>query len=755
MSGLPLLGREPDLKRLQTAHGIIILVGLWALLGIVTPLYADGALPGGRPRIGLALSGGGARGAAHVGVIKVLKEMNIPIDYIAGTSMGAIIGGLYAVGLGVEELTAVLRDIDWKEALQDSTSREDKSYHRKREDRGFLIKAKAGLKGGKIKFPKGLLQGQKLNLILKDLTMQVANIDDFNHLRIPFRAVATDLGTGEAVVIGGGNLATALRASMSIPGALQPVEIDGKLLVDGGVSNNLPIDVVREMGADVVIAVSIGTPLNPAGRLQSIFAVAGQLTTIMTMQNTRRQISTLTDRDILIKPDLEDISTSDFTRSLEAIPIGEAGALREKPLLARLSQSTSDFHHRRDDLRSPDSEGQWIVYFIEIDNDSGLSEDVLRSHLTIQPGDPFDAEVLKKDIGRIYGLDVFQQVDYEIVSKEGKSGIRITVKAKEWGPDYVQFGIGLEGDSTGNATFNLGAGITRTAMNALGGEWRTEIQIGETPRIQTYFYQPLNAAGRYFVEPLFQYTEYNLPVYDGDQQLSSLRVKDGKFAFAAGRQFGNWGELRLGYSAGWGQTKVRVGEPEDFPTGSYTKSGAFMQFSVDTLDNVYFPHLGNRSTIDYYASIKDLGADRNYQTLSATGSLPFTWGSHTVIGRLIAEGTLSGDPEVSDLFSRGGFLNLSGLERRQITGRYSGLGELVYYYRVDDATVVLTLPTYVGGSLEIGGAWYDRSDITFDSLIPAGSLFVGLDTFLGPFYLAGGMAEGGNYALYLSLGAAY
>jgi NTE family protein len=647
------------MKRMRTVQwiiilGIIILAGLWRIFGMVMPLYADDTIPGKRARIGLALSGGGARGAAHVGVLKVLEEMNIPIDYIAGTSMGAIIGGLYAAGLNVEELTAALRDIDWRDAFQDSTSREYISYHRKQEDRGFLIKARAGLKDGRIQFPKGLVQGQKLNLILKDLTMRVARIDDFDHLKIPFRAVATDLGTGEAVVIGTGNLATAMRASMSIPGALQPVVIDDKLLVDGGVSNNLPIDVVREMGADVVIAVSIGTPLSPTDELTSVFAVTGQLTTIMTMQNTQRQISSLTDRDILIEPDLGDISTGGFTRALEAVPIGEQGALEKKTLLARLSRNKSDFHHWRAGLRSPESEGEWTIDFIEIDNDSGLSDDVLRSQLTIRPGDPFDAEVLKKDIGRIFGLDVFQKVDYEILRKDGQSGIRIAAKAKEWGPDYLQFGISLESDSTGDASYNLGAGLTRTAMNALGGEWRTELQIGETPRIQTNFYQPLNAAGRYFIEPLFRYIEYNLPVYDEDQQLSDLRVMDGEFALSAGRQFGNWGEFRLGLSAGWGRTKVRVGEPQNFPTGSYTKSGAFMRFSVDTLDNVYFPHLGSRSTIDYYASIEDLGADRNYQTLSARGFLPFTWGDHTVIGGVIAEGTVSGDPEVSDLFSRGG-----------------------------------------------------------------------------------------------------
>ncbi len=740
---------------LQTVRWCMVLAGIVLLCSIGGDACAGGTDGGDRPRIGLALSGGGARGAAHVGVIHVLEEMNIPIDCIAGTSMGAIIGGLYAAGLGVEDLTTALRDIDWKDAFQDSTARQDVTYHRKQEDRGFLIKSKAGIKAGEIRFPKGLVQGQKLNLILKDLTMQVAGIDDFDRLRIPFRAVATDLGTGEPIAIGTGNLATALRASMSIPGALEPVEIDGRVLVDGGVSNNLPIDVVRAMGADVVIAVSIGTPLSPADELQSVFAVTGQLTTIMTMQNTQRQIATLTDRDILIQPDLGDITTGDFTRALEAVPVGEAGALKQKTALAGLSQGDEAFQQWRAGLASPENRGPWTIDFIAIENDSGLSEAVLRAKLRVRPGDPFDPEALKRDIGRIYGLDVFQRVDYKIVRRGAQNGILITAKAKAWGPDYLQFGLSLEADASGNATFNIGAGLTRTAMNALGGEWRTEVQVGETPRIDTKFYQPLNAEGRYFLEPRFRYMAYNLPLYEGKQQQSEYRVKDGEFSLAAGRQFGHWGELRLGISAGWGDTKVRIGEPDGYPTGSYTKSGLFARLSGDTLDNVYFPHMGQRSSVDYYASIADLGADSSYQTISAKGILPFTWGDHTVIGGLIAESTLSGDPEVSDLFSRGGFLNLSGLARRQITGRHSGLGEMVYYYRLDDASAILTLPMYLGGSLELGGAWDKGSDITFASMIPAASLFVGLDTFMGPMYLAGGMAEAGNYGLYLYLGTTY
>ena len=299
---------------------------MFAALTMHTPAHAgtDGTPPamGARPKVGLALSGGGARGVAHIGVLKVLEERRIPVDYIAGTSMGSIVGGLYASGMSAQELETLVTRIDWADAFSDWIPRKDRSFRRKRDDDLYLVKNKPGISGLRLKFPPGIIDGQKIDLLLKRCSLPVVGVRDFDDLAIPFRAVAADLVTGEAVVLGRGDLALAMRASMSIPIVFAPREVDGRLLADGGISKNLPIDVVRGMGADIVIAVDISTPLQNREQLQSVLAITDQLTGIMTRRDVDEQIASLSEDDVFIQPDLGDITTASFGRAGDAVPAG-------------------------------------------------------------------------------------------------------------------------------------------------------------------------------------------------------------------------------------------------------------------------------------------------------------------------------------------------------------------------------------------------------------------------------------------------
>ncbi|MEN9807324.1 MAG: hypothetical protein RL756_1844, partial [Pseudomonadota bacterium] len=249
------------------------------------------ATAGGAPRVGLVLSGGGARGLAHIGVIKYLEENNIHVHAIAGTSMGSVIGGMYASGMNAAQLEQVARTLDWRGAFDDNTSREQQDYRRKREDFDFLIGARLRFKEGKLGIPMGAIEGQRLNLLLHDLVKQVSGINDFDQLPIPYRAVASDIVTGDAVILERGDLAVAMRASMSIPGVFTPIELDGHLLVDGGIAKNIPVDVVQDMGVDRLIVIDIGTPLAPRDKLGNVLALMDQLTTIMTRKNSEQQIA--------------------------------------------------------------------------------------------------------------------------------------------------------------------------------------------------------------------------------------------------------------------------------------------------------------------------------------------------------------------------------------------------------------------------------------------------------------------------------
>ena len=705
-----------------------------------------------RPKIGLALSGGGARGAAHVGVLRVLEELRIPVDYIAGTSMGSIIAGLYASGMTLDQIEHALVTMDWEHIFDDDPPREELSFRRKRDDDLYLVKAKPGFRDGELKFPAGLIQGQKFDLALRELTLPVSAVKDFDRLTIPFRAVASDIGTGQPVVLGSGDLAKAMRASMAVPGAFAPAHIDGRVLVDGGITNNLPVSVVRDMGADTVIAVDISTPLASPDEVRNVLEITAQLTSIMTRTNTEQQIASLGERDILIVPDLSDISSADFTRAGEAIPAGAAAAEAERTQLSRLSLSESVYQAHLAARVLPGGDKP-IVYFVQIKNDSNLADEVLRERLHIREGEPLDRVQLEKDISNIYGLELFESVDYRVIEQDGETGVVVDARARSWGPDYLQFGLALSSDFGGDSTYNFGVAYLKTAINELGGEVRLGVQLGQDPAISADWYQPLDYDSRYFFEPNISYgaSTYTLYTQDGNDKVAEYRVKQTQLELAAGRELSVFGEARLGYRWGTGDVDLNVGSP-GLPEGGFDRGSVFGRLSVDRLDNTHFPSKGYTGDIEYELFRDSLGNDQDLDQLKVDLSYFETFGAHTfgLGGRFNT--TMDGSGEVQNLFQLGGFLNLSGFNNNALSGRHSAILTGVYYRRF---TQLKFLPWYIGGSLELGNVWEDRDDISADSAIISGSVFLGADTPIGPFYTGYGYAEGGNSSLFLFLGKAF
>src|SRR4249919_2071740 len=295
-------------------------------------------LPEGRPRVGLALGGGGARGIAHIAVLRQLEAMKVPIDCIAGTSMGALVGAMYASGMSVDEIEKTVLGLDWPRLFDDSLERPERSFRRKRDDELVISAPGVGVGRKGVKIAGGLLAGERILLLFEDLVEPVSTIEDFDRLPIPFHAVAADINDGEPVVIQGGDLALAMRASMSLPGIFPPVPLGEHILVDGGIARNLPVDVVREMGADIIIAVDVGTPLAKLDHSSSALAITSQLTGLMTVSNTRAQIATLGARDILLTPALGDIvTTGGFDKGPEALAIGKQAAEEASGKFARMA----------------------------------------------------------------------------------------------------------------------------------------------------------------------------------------------------------------------------------------------------------------------------------------------------------------------------------------------------------------------------------------------------------------------------------
>ncbi len=722
-----------------------------AMAGAEEPAAPAGEAVVERPRVGLVLGGGGARGAAHIGVLKELERRRIPVDAIAGTSMGAIVGGLYATGMSADELEELVGSLDWAAALSDKPQREDLSFRRKQDESQVPIDFELGVRGTELVLPAGVIQGHKLDLLLRDLTLDVSHIDDFDRLPIPFRAIASDIERGEPWVMGSGDLAAAIRASMSVPGVFAPVRIDGRMLVDGGIVGNLPVDVMQQMGVDVIIAVDVEFPLYTLDELGSALTISEQMLTILIRKETLRQIDRLDDDDVLIRPDLGVFASTNFGEIVRTIAPGVAATRAQSAKLAALGLDQAaweDHVARRTRPTLPASR----LAFVRVEHDGELAPAVLESRLDVKAGDPIDHAVLAHNADRLYGLQLYEQVSYRLVEDASGTGVEYRARTKSWGPNFLQLGVSLEDDFEGSTAVNLQGRLTRAGINRLGAEWRTDVKLGTDPQLFSEFYQPLSFDSRWFVAPRVEFGQRNVRAFALDSSIARLRLSEAEAGLDFGRELGRIGEFRVGLFRGLGEARVKVGDP-GLPNIDFQTGGAFARLRFDTLDNSRFPRSGVRSDLRWTLSRPGFGADSQYDTIQ--GEVTKTWsrGKTSLQLGLGYATTLESDGAVQDFFPLGGFLRLSGLERGAIAGPHAGLAKLVVYRRVGKSTGFLDTPIYLGASAEAGNVWQARSDMDFDSLRMNGSLFAGFDTFIGPVYIAAGFAEHGRSNFYLFVGA--
>jgi NTE family protein len=728
------------------------------LLLLVPPAAApqDQAVrPEARPRIGLVLSGGGARGLAHVGVLKVLEQERVPVDAIAGTSMGAVIGGLYAAGNSPAEIEALVSTLDWNEAFRDRSPRRDMAFRRKQDDREFLVRFPIGIEGGEFRVPRGLIQGQKLAQILRRETIAVAGVDDFDGLPTPFRAIATDLETGERRVLAGGDLTQSMRASMSAPGVFAPVELDGRLLVDGGLVENLPVDIAKAMGVDVVIAVDVGFPLVAGRELRSALTVSNQMLTIMMLRETARQKALLGPSDLLIEPALGAAPSTDFAEVRHKVALGAEAASAQAARLAALALPEEEWRghlaRRRVSPNLPE------IQFVRVDPRSARYRERIEAELAPVVGAPLDPAAMESHLSRLYGDDNLESLDYRLVREEGRSGIEVSARRKSWGPNYLRFGLELQDDFEGSNSFNAGVRALVTEVNRFGAEWQTDLRVGANPRFRTELYQPLGYGTRWFVAPRIQVERRLFDLIEDDERLASFRVRNAEIGVDLGRDFGSWGEWRSGIVRGEGRRRLQVGDPNDPtlpPAADFDRGEAFTRFSVDRLDDVYFPRQGQLFTLQWTGSREELGGDADVDRVSVDFQLARSAGRSTWVLSASGGAVVSGpDDQVQDFHSLGGLFNLSGLSPDAISGPHFAVARAVFYRRIGSGQEgFLNVPIYLGGSLERGNAWADRSEMSFDDARTNGALFLGFDTFLGPVYLAAGFDEDGGRSFYLLLG---
>ena len=699
----------------------------------------------------LVLGGGGARGAAHIGVLKVLEREHVPIDCITGTSMGAIVGGLYAAGYAANEIETVLAGIDWKDMFRDDPPREELPMRRKEDELRFLGGIELGLKDGRIALPRGVIQGQKLQLLLRRLLLSTLHTENFDDLPIPFRSVATDIGTGEKVVFGNGDLAMAIRASMSVPAAFAPIRYRGHLMVDGGIADNVPIDVARAMGGTRLIVVNVGEPLAKDEQLNSPFAIANQMLTALMKRQTDEQLATLGADDVLLTPDLGDLGSADFERAMQAIALGEASAVAAVDQLRRDAASQADYaafaaRHRQRAFDAP------LISFLEVLRNRSRTAAYVEQQLADVVGKKFDVTRLDKEIGLAYGEGSYERITYDIEKRGAEEGLVVQPVDKGWGPNFLRMGLRLSDNFNGRNSYQLIGEANFTGLNDHGGESRNRVQIGELTELYSEFLQPYGPRGQFYVAPYLDYNAYNFPINLGAKvDFAEYRHSRGLGAFELGwTPNASWqlsGALEYGRDA----AHLRIGPPT-FPDTASHFGGIVLRAVYDDLDASGFPSRGTRVDASQEVLLRQLGSSSAANISRLRWDTAWSSGAnHWLVGGSVSSSTGDG-AQLAAYSPLGGLTNLSGYTENQLFATQTALARVVYYRRLTDAQTLFSVPVYLGGSLEAGGVWDLRRDIGSDA-IAAGSAFVGIDTFLGPIFFGYGYAQGGHNALYLTFGS--
>ena len=731
-----------------------ILLQLAALACLASDLLGQDAAPSsveGRPKVGLVLSGGGARGVAHIGVLKALEELRVPIDYVAGTSMGAIVGGLYASGMSPDEIEQSLAGADWRYLLSDAPPRESRSFRDKERDTRLNQNLQLGIsRSGEVQLPVGFISGQKLLAKLRDLTLPVRQVEDFDRLPIPFRAVATDLATGEKVVLGSGNLADAMRASMAVPGVFTPYEIGGRSLVDGGLSSNLPIETARAMGADIVIAVDVRPELKTAEELGSAIAVTNQMLDILIQRETLEQVRTLRSGDVYVRMELPEAGSANFAGAVANVPVGYEKTMTHAGELSRLAVSRPRFQSYLVEQRVARSSGVDIS-FLEFPGAAGVVRQSLERQISFGAGERIELWKLQQELLGLEGFGNTEVVDFRVVEDDGKFGLRVETAPKSRGPNYVNLGFDFDYSSSGETDADLLLAFRMTELNRLGAEWETFLSVGDRTRVFSEFYQPVEWSRRFFAAVSVLYSSEFISALDAADERLGFRLQDLQAGIDGGVRLGQTGEVRLGYTRGYSRIGRALGIPED-TRGWYDRAELRGAITLDTLDRANFPTTGFFGSAVVTASRQELGADDNYTRLRTQLYKPITFGRNTIVPRVVAGVKLSGgDIPFYDRSSLGGFLQLSGFSRGGLYDQNALLAELIYYRELGKLPAAFGGGLYVGLSIEAGDVWGDLDDFDGGNLKYGGSVFLGADTIIGPLYLGVGAANGSEGAVYLQL----
>jgi NTE family protein len=733
-----------------------MLLALAVLLTLTFPLTArgqetptdDAAASPHRARIGLALSGGGALGLAEIGVIQWMEDNHIPVDRIAGTSMGSIIGAMYATGMSPAEIRKFAENIDWDKAFLPEPTYLELSYRRKQDRRTFLVNAPLGLKHG-LNGPNGFNSGQGVGLLLDRIAFPQSSIATFDDLPIPFRCVATDMLSGEGVVLKDGSLAQAVRASMAIPGVFTPVEINGRVLADGGMVQNIPVETVREMNADVVIAVELRLAPGTRDELQTITGVLSRAVDVMITQNEHRSLA-LAQANVSI--DMSGFSVADYSRVSDLIHLGyKSAAENSAPLLPYAIQDPAEWQQYLSDRQSRKHPLPQKIANVEVVGADSDTDKRLQQRVTNSLGGSFDSSKLDAQLTRMAGEGQFDRLGYEGFTQNGVPTLRVTAHEKTYGPPFVDFAINVEG--SGVAAFDFSAGARMTFMDIAhhGGEWRSDLLFGSSNLAATEFYQPI-AASHYFVAPFAFASKSSRNSFSGLTRVAVFGDERAGGGLDIGRT-GRNSEFRAGYEIFSGRLSPLIGSAGLPIVGGST--GEFRaRYVWDGQDTPTIPRTGSRVVATLARVLQSPGLVHPIGQLDLQTSTFVPVSAKTSVFLLASGGTtFRGSAGPFQVFALGGQFHLGAYLPQEFIGNhyaYSSLGFRREIYQ---------LPEIVGGRIYWGG-WYEAGTVFGNAandpgpVIVRGTFNLGIiaDTFVGPIALSASASPTGQSRVNFTIG---
>ncbi|MFY9559284.1 MAG: patatin-like phospholipase family protein [Terriglobales bacterium] len=713
----------------------------------VAPALADDQPPKpSRLRIGVALEGGGALGFAHIGVLRWFEEHRIPIDYIAGTSMGGLVGGLYATGKSPQQLEQFVREQDWDEIIAGQTPYEDLSFRRKEDQRAFQNSIVLGLRHRKLSVGSGLNTGHDVSMMIDRETLPYTNLESFDQLPIPFRCVATDLVSAKEKVFEDGSLQTALRATMSIPGVFSPVREGEKVYVDGGLLGNLPTEVVRKMGAQIVIAVHLEEESADPKKIQSVFDVLGRSIDVVIRDN---EIRSMAGADLIVNVNLRAYSSLDYDKAEAMMEMGGQAAEEKKLVLEPYAMDEASWSQYLQARKARERHAVPVPQFVKVEGTNPEAALHLEKFLQPLAGKPIDNSQLNQYLTRLTGIGKFDSADYRLASLDGQDGLVITVHEKNYAPPILQLAFGVDGSESDDVTYTLLTRLTLMDVAGYRSEWRTDIQFGNTYGVASELYRPFTATGRWFFAPHGDATSTAFKVFHKNDPQADYRLYRANIGADVGYGFNRFTEVRAGYEVGYLDARLRLGTPE-FASISGQVRDTRLHFLTAHTDDPIAPRDGYsfETTFRWF--------DTNP---GATGSFPLLQGQLMLFKTVSRPASIFVDAEGGTTFGsrRIGVPQffLGGPARLSAYGTNELFGNQYYYFRVGYLHDLLRLPPFVGkkvyaiGAYEFGKMYGVPSASKFPNDVAAGIL---AETAIGPLLIGGSVGDTGHRKWFFQVG---